>query len=158
MSFHKLDFKEITENEMKNRSQKFYYQMKSRRTVRDFSDRSVPLEILESCIKTAGLAPSGANKQPWSFVLVQDPDIKKKIRFAAEAEEKEFYSHRATKEWLEDLNQFGTDWHKPFLEKAPYLIVIFKQVLDADYDKPRKNYYVNESVGIAAGFLLAAIH
>jgi nitroreductase len=158
MSFHKLDFKEITENEMKNRSQKFYYQMKSRRTVRDFSGRSVPLEILESCIKTAGLAPSGANKQPWSFVLVQDPDIKKKIRFAAEAEEKEFYSHRATKEWLEDLNQFGTDWHKPFLEKAPYLIVIFKQVLDADYDKPRKNYYVNESVGIAAGFLLAAIH
>ena len=89
MSFHKLDFKEITENEMKNRSQKFYYQMKSRRTVRDFSGRSVPLEILESCIKTAGLAPSGANKQPWSFVLVQDPDIKKKIRFAAEAEEKE---------------------------------------------------------------------
>jgi len=158
MSFHKLDFKEITENEMKNRSQKFYYKMKSRRTVRDFSDRSVPLEVLERCIKTAGLAPSGANKQPWSFVLVQDPGIKKKIRFAAEAEEKEFYSHRATKEWLEDLNQFGTDWRKPFLEIAPFLIVMFKQVVDSCYDEPRKNYYVNESVGIAAGFLLAAIH
>ena len=91
-------------------------------------------------------------------MIVKDPGIKKEIRTAAEAEEKEFYSHRATKEWLEDLNQFGTDWHKPFLETAPYLIVIFKEIIDKHGDESRKNYYVNESVGIAAGFLLTAIH
>lgn len=158
MSFQKLKFNKIPENEMLNQSANFLELLLTRRTVRDFSDRPVPIEIIENCIKTAVSAPSGANKQPWHFVIVKDPDVKKDIRIAAEAEEKAFYGHRATKEWLEDLNQFGTDWHKPFLETAPYLIVMFKEVVDTSRDEPRKNYYVNESVGIAAGFLLTAIH
>lgn len=136
----------------------FLSQMSRRRTVRDFSDQNIPIEIIENCIRTAATAPSGANKQPWSFVIVRDLAVKKKIRMAAEKEEKEFYSHRATQEWLEDLNQFGTNWQKPFLETAPYLIVVFKQIVDTSKGNNRKNYYVNESVGIAAGFLLAAIH
>jgi nitroreductase len=158
MPFQKLEFNEISENEMLNRSANLLNALKTRRSVRDFSSRSVSEEIIHNCIKTAVYAPSGANKQPWHFVIVKNPSIKKKIRIAAEAEEKEFYSHRATKEWLEDLNQFGTDWHKPFLETAPYLIVIFKEIIDKHGDESRKNYYVNESVGIAAGFLLTAIH
>jgi len=158
MSFQKLEFNEIPETEMLDRSANLLNAMKTRRSVRDFSSRSVSEEIIHNCIKTAVYAPSGANKQPWHFVIVKNPSIKKKIRIAAEAEEKEFYSHRATKEWLEDLNQFGTDWHKPFLETAPYLIVIFKEIIDKHGDESRKNYYVNESVGIAAGFLLTAIH
>ena len=158
MSFQKLEFNEIPEIEMLNRSGNLLNALKTRRSVRDFSQRPVSEEIIHNCIKTAASAPSGANKQPWHFVIVKDPSIKKEIRIAAEAEEKEFYSHRATKEWLEDLNQFGTDWHKPFLETAPYLIVIFKEVIDTRGNESRKNYYVNESVGIATGFLLAAIH
>ncbi len=158
MSFQKLKFNKIPENEMLNQSADFLELLLTRRTVRDFSDRPVPIEIIENCIKTAVSAPSGANKQPWHFVIVKDPSVKKEIRIAAEAEEKEFYGHRATKKWLEDLNQFGTDWHKPFLDTAPYLIVMFKEVVDTSRDEPRKNYYVNESVGISAGFLLAAIH
>ncbi len=158
MSFQKLEFNEIPEIEMLNRSGNLLNALKTRRSVRDFSQRPVSEEIIHNCIKTAASAPSGANKQPWHFVSVKDSSIKKEIRIAAEAEEKEFYSHRATKEWLEDLNQFGTDWHKPFLETAPYLIVIFKEVIDTRGDDTRKNYYVNESVGIAAGFLLTAIH
>ena len=158
MPFQKLEFNEIPENEMLNRSANLLNAMKTRRSVRDFSSRPVSEEIIHNCIKTAVYAPSGANKQPWHFMIVKDPKIKKEIRIAAEAEEKEFYSHRATKEWLEDLNQFGTDWHKPFLETAPYLIVIFKEIIDKHGDESRKNYYVNESVGIAAGFLLTAIH
>ena len=158
MSFQKLEFNEIPETEMLDRSANLLNAMKTRRSVRDFSSRPVSEEIIHNCIKTAVYAPSGANKQPWHFVIVKDPKIKKEIRIAAEAEEKEFYSHRATKEWLEDLNQFGTDWHKPFLETAPYLIVIFKEIIDKHGDESRKNYYVNESVGIAAGFLLTAIH
>jgi len=119
----------------------------------------VTIDIINNCIKTAASAPSGANKQPWQFVIVRDSGIKTKIREAADKEEKEFYGHRATKEWLEDLNQFGTDWHKPFLEIAPYLIVIFRKIYDLEDDgTQRKNYYVNESVGIASGFLLAALH
>ncbi len=158
MPFQKLEFNEIPETEMLNRSANLLNAMKTRRSVRDFSSRPVSEEIIHNCIKTAVYAPSGANKQPWHFMIVKDPKIKKEIRIAAEAEEKEFYSHRATKEWLEDLNQFGTDWHKPFLETAPYLIVIFKEIIDKHGDESRKNYYVNESVGIAAGFLLTAIH
>lgn len=158
MSFQKLDFKKLSEDKMKTSSKTFLDQMLTRRTIRDFSDRPVPMDVVENCIKTAASAPSGANKQPWSFVVVEDPKVKKKIRIAAEAEEKEFYGHRATKEWLEDLNQFGTDWKKPFLETAPILIIIFKQVTDTSGDEPRKNYYVNESVGIAAGMLLTALH
>ena len=109
-------------------------------------------------ITTASSAPSGANKQPWKFVLVKDPKIKTEIRIAAENEEKENYERRFPDEWLKDLNQFGTDWHKEFLEEAPYLIVVFKQVYGIKGEQRTKNYYVNESVGIASGFLLTAIH
>ena len=139
-------------------SRSFLENIIQRRTVRDFSDKPVPIEIIENAIKSASSAPSGANKQPWHFVIVKDPVLKKEIRIAAEKEEKEFYEHRASDDWLEDLNQFGTDWHKPFLEIAPYLIVVFKQSYDLGKSKKRKNYYVNESVGIASGFLLTALH
>ena len=159
MGFKPLDFKEFTDEDMQSRSETFLNEMAKRRSIRTFSDRSVPIEIINNCIQTAASAPSGANKQPWQFVVVKDPAVKAKIRQAAELEEKEFYRHRATKEWLEDLNQFGTDWHKPFLDIAPYLIVVFKQAYDIKDDgSQRKNYYVNESVGIASGFLLAALH
>ena len=159
MGLKQLDFKEFTDEDMQSRSETFLNEMSKRRSIRTFSDRSVPIEIIYNCIQTAASAPSGANKQPWLFVVVKDPAVKAKIRQAAELEEKEFYRHRATKEWLEDLNQFGTDWHKPFLDIAPYLIVVFKQAYDINDDgSQRKNYYVNESVGIASGFLLAALH
>ncbi len=159
MGFKKLDFDEYSETKMRSRSESFFNEIVTRRTIREFSDRIVPIDIINNCIKTAASAPSGANKQPWQFVVVKDLSIKTKIRKAAEKEEKEFYGHRATKEWLEDLNQFGTDWHKPFLEIAPYLIVVFRKIYDLQDDgTQRKNYYVNESVGIAAGFLLAALH
>ncbi len=159
MGFKKLDFEEYSESKMRSRSESFLNEIVTRRTIREFSDRIVPIDIINNCIKTAASAPSGANKQPWQFVVVKDSGIKAKIREAAEKEEKEFYGHRATKEWLEDLNQFGTDWHKPFLEIAPYLIVIFRKIYDLEDDgTQRKNYYVNESVGIASGFLLAALH
>jgi len=159
VGFKKLDFEEYSESKMRSRSESFLNEIVTRRTIREFSDRIVPIDIINNCIKTAASAPSGANKQPWQFVIVRDSGIKTKIREAAEKEEKEFYGHRATKEWLEDLNQFGTDWHKPFLEIAPYLIVIFRKIYDLEDDgTQRKNYYVNESVGIASGFLLAALH
>jgi len=159
VGFKKLDFEEYSESKMRSRSESFLNEIITRRTVREFSDRIVPIDIINNCIKTAASAPSGANKQPWQFVIVRDSGIKTKIREAAEKEEKEFYGHRATKEWLEDLNQFGTDWHKPFLEIAPYLIVVFRKIYDLEGDgTQRKNYYVNESVGIASGFLLAALH
>ena len=149
---------QITEGEMRIRSEAFLKELQRRRTVREFSDRPVPKDVIQNCISTAGTAPNGANRQPWHFVVVGDQKIKRKIRIAAEEEEKEFYAHRASGDWLEDLNQFGTDWHKPFLETAPYLIVVFKKNYDFTSDGKRKNYYVNESVGIAAGFLLAALH
>ena len=159
MGFKQLDFQEFTGEDMQSRSETFLNEMSKRRSIRTFSDRSVPIEIIYNCIQTAASAPSGANKQPWQFVVVKDPAVKAKIRQAAELEEKEFYRHRATKEWLEDLNQFGTDWHKPFLDIAPYLIVVFKQAYDINDDgSQRKNYYVNESGGISSGFLLAALH
>ena len=158
MSFQKLDHNPYQELKMIERSKTFFDLMIQRRTVRDFSDRPIPIEIIQNAIQTASSAPSGANKQPWHFVIVKDPVVKKDIRIAAEKEEKEFYEHRAPDYWLQDLNQFGTDWHKPFLEIAPYLIVVFKQSYDLDKGEKRKNYYVNESVGIASGFLLAALH
>ena len=159
MGFKQLDFQEFTGEDMQSRSETFLNEMSKRRSIRTFSDRSVPIEIIYNCIQTAASAPSGANKQPWLFLVVKDPAMKAKIRQAAELEEKEFYRHRATKEWLEDLNQFGTDWHKPFLDIAPYLIVVFKLAYDINDDgSKQKNYYVNESVGIASGFLLAALH
>ena len=159
MAFKKLDFKKLSQKEMLERSKAFLSEISTRRTVREFSNKTFSIEILENCIKAAGTAPSGANKQPWSFTIVEDKKVKAKIRIAAEKEEKEFYRHRATKEWLEDLNKFGTNWQKPFLETAPYLIIVFRQIYDINEEgSQRKNYYVNESVGIASGFLLAALH
>ena len=158
MTFQKLDFNTYIESEMLNQSRLFLDQMKKRRTVRDFSDKPVPFEIVKNAIRVAASAPSGANKQPWHFIIIQDPAVKKKIRISSEKEEKEFYTRRAPDQWLADLNQFGTDWRKPFLETAPYLIVVFKKNYDLSGDRKRKNYYVNESVGIASGFLLTALH
>ena len=143
---------------MVRRSKRFLEMIKSRRTVRDFSEKNIPVGVIETAVRAAASAPSGANKQPWHFVIVKDPAVKKKIRVAAEKEEKEFYEHRAPDSWLEDLNQFKTDWHKPFLEVAPALVVVFRQSYRDLGSTRRKNYYVNESVGIASGFLLAALH
>ena len=159
MSFKKLQFQKITFEEMDYNANQFFQKVSNRRSVRDFSRDDFPIDIIKNCIKSASTAPSGANKQPWHFVIVKDPIIKRKIRKAAEIEEKEFYGVRAPKEWLDDLNQFGTDWNKPFLEKAPYLIVVFSKKFDINDDgTKRKNYYVSESVGIASGLLLAALH
>ena len=158
MEFQKLEFKNQTEEKMVQRSKRFLEMIKSRRTVRDFSEKNIPIGVIENAVRTAASAPSGANKEPWHFVIVKDPALKKKIRVAAEKEEKEFYEHRAPDSWLEDLNQFKTDWHKPFLEVAPALIVVFRQSYIDLGSTRRKNYYVNESVGIASGFLLAALH
>ena len=145
--------------EMQQRAADFYADMRRRRTVRDFSDQPVPREIIEACLLTAGTAPNGANQQPWHFTVVSDPAIKKQIREAAEAEEKAFYSGRAGDEWLKALAHLGTDWEKPFLETAPYLIVIFAQSYGLDQTgKKTKHYYVTESVGIATGMLITAIH
>ena len=159
MSFKKLQFQKITFEEMDYNSNQFFQKVSSRRSVRDFSRDDFPIDIIKNCIKSASTAPSGANKQPWHFVIVKDPIIKRKIRKAAETEEKEFYGGRAPKEWLDDLNQFGTDWNKPFLEEAPYLIVVFSKKFDINDDGTNtKNYYVSESVGIASGLLLTALH
>ena len=159
MSFKKLQFQKITFEEMDYNANQFFQKVSSRRSVRDFSSDDFPIDIIKNCIKSASTAPSGANKQPWHFVIVKDPIIKRKIRKAAEIEEKEFYGGRAPKEWLDDLNQFGTDWNKPFLEEAPYLIVVFSKKFDINDDGTNtKNYYVSESVGIASGLLLTALH
>lgn len=147
-----------TEETLAN-SARFYQFMDQRRSVREFSDRPIPFEVIENIVRTASTAPSGAHKQPWTFVVVGDPEIKTKIRQAAEKEEFESYNGRMSQEWLEDLQPFGTDWHKPFLEIAPYLIVVFRKAYDLQPDGiQRKNYYVQESVGIACGLLLTAIH
>ena len=158
MAFEKLKFKKIPSKYMLENSYAFYDSIIRRRTVRDFSDEEVPIEIIYNAIKSASSAPSGANKQPWHFVIVKDPITKQDIRQEAEREEREFYDHRAPDDWLEDLNQFGTNWEKPFLETAPYLIVVFKKNYDLEGEKRKKNYYVNESVGIASGILLTALH
>ena len=152
-------YNEYPVEDMIKRSSTFYEDIKRRRTVRDFSDKAVPREVIENCIKAAGTAPSGANLQPWHFVVVSDPEIKKKIRIAAEEEEKEFYTKRATKEWLEALEPLGTDEHKPFLETAPYLIATFYKSYDLFPDgRQVKQYYAMESTGIATGMLITAIH
>jgi nitroreductase len=144
---------------MIRRSTAFHGAMRRRRSVRDFSNRAVPSEVIDACIAAAATAPSGANNQPWHFVVVTDPELKKRIREGAEEEEREFYTRRAPDEWLEALAPLGTDATKPFLETAPYLIVIFAENfrLDAEGNKKR-NYYVTESVGIATGMLIAAVH
>lgn len=154
-----LDFEELAPDEMIAGAVTFRTRMARRRTVRDFSDRPVPREIMEACIAAAGTAPSGANQQPWTFVCISDPDIKTRIRRAAEQEEREFYSGRASAEWLDALAPLGTDAHKPFLETAPWLVVIFAQRHGVDGSGNRiKHYYVPESVGIATGLLIAALH
>ncbi len=145
--------------EMILRSADFFQWLNRRRSVRDFSDQQVPLAIIENCIKAASTAPSGAHKQPWTFCVVADSTSKKEIRAAVEKEEKESYENRMSTEWLEDIKPLQTDWQKPFIEVAPYLIVVFKKVYDLLPDgSKRNNYYVNESVGLACGFLLAALH
>lgn len=138
---------------------RFHEIVRQRRSVRMFSDRPVSRETIEQCVLAAGTAPSGANKQPWRFVAIDDPDIKREIRAGAEAEEREFYGRRATAEWLSDLAPLGTDEHKPFLEIAPWLIAVFKLVkTGADGGRHQQTYYVNESTGIAVGLLLTALH
>jgi nitroreductase len=127
--------------------------------VREFSDREIPEQVLENCLLSAGTAPSGANLQPWQFVVVRDPEVKKTIRREAEEEEREFYQHRAPQEWLDALAPLGTDSDKPFLEIAPCLIVIFRRIVDVDdLERKVKQYYSAESVGIATGLLIAALH
>jgi nitroreductase len=153
---HPLDFVRREPDDMVERSAEFLDEIVLRRSVRDFSDEPVPREVLTNCIRAAASAPSGANKQPWTFVLVTDPAVKTKIREAAEQEEREFYAGRASQRWLDDLEALGTDSQKPFLEIAPALIVVFAQKHGAQDDE--RHYYVSESVGIAVGFLLAALH
>jgi iodotyrosine deiodinase len=150
---------QYTAEETLKHSREYYELMDRRRSVREYSDRPVPREVIEHLIMTASSAPSGAHKQPWTFCAVSDPAIKSEIRKAAEKEEYENYHGRMSDEWLEDLQAFGTDWQKPFLEIAPWLIILFKKAYDlGENGEKKKNYYVNESVGIAAGFLLTAIH
>jgi iodotyrosine deiodinase len=145
--------------EVAQRAQAFFDSMRNRRTVRDFSDTPVPREVIEHCLRTAGTAPSGANQQPWHFAVIASPDAKRRVRAAAEEEERDFYSRRAPQEWLSALAPLGTDAEKPFLETAPYLIVCFGQRYGEHADGSRtKHYYVPESVGIAMGFLIAALH
>jgi iodotyrosine deiodinase len=147
-----------TEAKMSVRADDFYALMDYRRSVRDFSPRPVPEYLIDQILRVANTAPSGANKQPWTFCVITDPHIKKQIRAAAEKEEQENYDGRMPQEWLDDLAALGTDWQKPFLETAPYLIAVFKKSYDLKDGVKRKNYYVQESVGIACGFLIAAIH
>ena len=150
-----LDFERRSESEMGRRARAFYEEISQRRSVRAFSDEPIPLDVVRDCIRTAGTAPSGANKQPWTFVLVTDDAVKSEIRQAAEQKEREFYEERATEQWLKDLAHLGTDWRKPYLEKAPALIAVMAQTRPADEGL---HYYVKESVGISCGFLIAALH
>jgi iodotyrosine deiodinase len=165
--FLPLKFPRLSPDDQRLRSDEFYRTIAKRRTVRDFSDEPVPWEIVRNAIRAAATAPSGANRQPWRFVVVSDPAVKREVRIAAEAEEKESYERRMPEEWLEALAPLGTDWRKPFLESAPYLIAVFKMDfepvsatggVDDGTSGKRKNYYASESVGIACGFLLVALH
>lgn len=157
--FVPLRFQEYPEQEMTRRAEEFYGEMDRRRTVRQFSDRPVPRAVVESAVRTAGTAPSGAHKQPWHFVLVGDAEVKRRIREAAEAEERTSYDRRMPPEWLADLAPLGTDWRKPFLTTCPWLLAVFAQAYGRQRaGPPSKHYYVQESVGIAVGMLLAALH
>jgi nitroreductase len=155
----KLEFQTRAPEELQTKAFEFYESIKTRRTVRDFAATPVPKDVIQNAIRAAGTAPNGANLQPWHFVAVSNPEIKRRIRQAAEAEEREFYASRAPQEWLEALMPLGTDANKPFLEVAPYLIVVFEQAYGVKPDGSKfKHYYVPESVGIATGFLIAALH
>jgi len=150
---------EYTPSEMISRSNEFYEFMNTRRSVRHFSKRKVSREVIDNIIKAASTAPSGANKQPWTFCVVSNEELKTKVRKLAESEEKESYARRMSDEWLEDLVPIGTNWEKEFIDTAPYIIVVMKKVYDLDQEnKKHSNYYVNESVGLASGLLIAAIH
>ena len=154
-----LRFERLTEEEALERSREFHRSMEKRRSVRQFSPEPVPRELIENAIRTAGTAPSGANQQPWSFVVVSDPHVKIRIRAAAEREEELLYTQRASAEYLEAIEPIGTDWSKPHITDAPYLIAVFEQGWGFDSaGEKKKHYYVRESVGIAVGFLLAALH
>lgn len=158
-TFIPLNFHELPEAEMRRRATEIREELQRRRTVRHFSDRPVPREVIEECLRAAGTAPSGANLQPWHFVVVSDAAIKRQIRLAAEEEEREFYHGRAPQEWLDALAPLGTDEYKPFLDVAPWLIAIFAQSYSLLPDGRKvKNYYVTESVGIATGMLITALH
>lgn len=153
------DPRRLRREEMLARARQFAEEMSWRRSVRDFSGEPVDFDIIERCLAAALRAPSGANQQPWHFVVVGRPDVKARIRQAAEAEEKRFYEQRAPRDWLEALQPLGTDWRKPFLERAPYLIAIFVQIYGLDPEGERiKHYYAQESVGIATGILIAGLH
>lgn len=157
--FDLLDFTVRTPDELEARATAIRDELRRRRTVRAFSDRPVPRVVIERCLEAAATAPSGANQQPWHFVAVSDPSVKARIREAAEAEEHAFYHGRAPDAWLDALAPFGTDEHKPFLETAPYLVAVFAQNYRLDADGARvKHYYVSESVGIATGMLITALH
>lgn len=152
-------YKTYPSEEMIERARTFAQELSRRRTVRDYSDRPIPRSVIEDCLRAASSAPSGANLQPWHFAVIQDPQLKHQIREAAEEEERTFYHSRAPEEWLDALAHLGTDEHKPFLEIAPCLIAIFAKSYDLDEQgAKKKNYYVQESVGIATGFLIAALH
>lgn len=157
VAYHQ-DF-QYTQEEMVERSADFYSWLDKRRSIRSFSDKPVPKEVIEKVILAASTAPSGAHKQPWTFCAISNPDLKSKIRVAAEAEEKRSYESRMSERWLKDLEPMGTDMHKPFLEIAPWLIIVFKKPYDLGPNgEKHNNYYVNESVGIACGMLISALH
>jgi iodotyrosine deiodinase len=157
--FVPLEFVRRAESEMKARAVEFHRLMSQRRSVRSISTEPVPRECVEYAVRTAATAPSGANRQPWRFVIVDDPELKRRIRVAAETEERENYEGRFPEDWLEALAGLGTDWHKPFLEESPYLVVVFKESYGVGAAGERiTNYYVSESVGIACGLFIAALH
>lgn len=159
MSTQPLAFTPRSAAESRSRSADFHHELATRRTIRDFSPAAIPPGVLDSCLAAAHTAPSGANLQPWHFAVITSPELKQRIRQAAEAEEREFYESRAPREWLDALAPFGTDWQKPFLETAPALIAIFqKNRLPLPDGRESKTYYPKESTGIAAGILIAALH
>ena len=158
-NFIPLNFERLSPEEQSHQSAEFLRRMKMRRTVREYSTQPVPYALIENAVAAAGTAPSGANQQPWTFVVISNPTLKHEIRVAAEAEEKESYERRMSDEWLAALAPLGTDWRKPHLEDAPYLIVVFKQAYGLRKDSQKiKHYYVDESVGIACGMLLTSLH
>jgi iodotyrosine deiodinase len=153
-----LEFERLSARDQLARSEEFLQRMRTRRSVRQFSPEPVPFELIANAIATAGTAPSGANQQPWTFVVVSDPAVKREIRHAAEAEEREAYEHRMTDEWLRALEPLGTDWRKPHIENAPYVIAVFEQAYGLAEGRRWKHYYAKESVGIAVGLLLTSLH
>ncbi len=157
-TFEPLPFPHRTADELRARAHLFRETMNTRRSVREFASDPVPFDVLDECIRAAGSAPSGANRQPWTFVVVTESATKHAIRIGAEAEERDFYEHKITDEWRAALAPFGTNWEKPFLETAPALIAVFRHAYDLEEGQKKTNYYTVESVGIAVGFLIAALH